>query len=267
VRKKRPAEIKPRDLPTIRELAVRVAQLDVLPAMVFLGKSLRETDLAASIQWYSMAADRGDIESLRALGLILSNRGGAGDDARALACFESAANKGDRLAKFLLGECYLFGKGVKPDGKRGTDLLREAADAGEAAAMDRLGICYQRGIGVEKDSAEAFRLFSLASGLNYYSATGNLGILYMTGDGVPQNKQKAISLFMEGSQAADNCMLFLAQAYESGSGVRPNQSKAAEWYQKAADAGNQTAADWCRAHNVKFTPKKPPAAGRRTDGS
>jgi TPR repeat protein len=51
-------------------------------------------------------------------------------------------------------------------------------------------------------------------------------------------------------------MYFYALCFETGSGVRANDVKAAEWYVKAAEAGNKKAIDWCRKRKMDFTPKK-----------
>ena len=58
-----PEEVSARDLSRVQELAVQVAPLDVLTAMTFLGKSLREKDPAGSLNWYSAAADAGDVDA------------------------------------------------------------------------------------------------------------------------------------------------------------------------------------------------------------
>jgi len=238
----------------VNDLVVEAARLDVLAAMTFLGEALRNTDPTASLNWYSAAAERGDRGALTQLGLALSRRG---ELAKAFGCFEAASEQGDVFAKYLLGECYMDGKGVKADEKRGAALFEEAANSGNSLAMDRLGVCYRKGIGVEADLAKAFQLFSRARDLGNASAMGNLGVLYMLGEGVGKDPVKAVALFSEGSEAGNpGCMSFYARCLEGGTGVRPNLLKAESWYRKAAKGGDKYALDWCRAHKINVTPTR-----------
>jgi serine/threonine protein kinase/TPR repeat protein len=238
----------------VHDLVVEAARLDVVAAMTCLGEALRTTDPTASLNWYSAAAERGDRGAMIQLGLALSRKGAY---AKAFGCFEAASEQGDIFATYLLGECYLDGKGVKPDEKRGATLLQEAADKGDALAMDRLGVCYRKGIGVDPDLTKAFKLFSRAHELGNASATGNLGVLYMLGEGVTKDPVKAAALFSQGSEAGNaGCMSFYARCLESGTGVRPNLLKAETWYRKAAKGGDKYALDWCRAHKINVTPSR-----------
>ena len=60
-------------------------------------------------------------------GLLYSNRRQPGDDRKALEYFLQAANTGDRVGKYLAGECYYYGKGVPVDVPKAVGFLQEAA--------------------------------------------------------------------------------------------------------------------------------------------
>lgn len=250
----RPDEVNAREFPALRELITEAANADILAAMMFLADEVRKTEPEIAFNWYSAASARGQVAATRQLGLMLSN-GVAGrerDLGKAFLCFREAADKGDVAAKYLVGECYLRGKGVKRDERRAIEYLREAADGGNLYAMDLLGTCYHQGLGVEKDFKKAFELLSRAHERGYAVATGDLGVLYMKGDGVKADPKKAVELFLKGIAIGDgNCMFYYALCFEGGMGVGANQLKAQEWYKKAAVAGNRLAADWCRAHGIE----------------
>ena len=242
----------------MRPQIIEAAQLGILSAMMLIGDSLRTAEPLVAFNWYSTASEKGDPGALTALGFMLSKSSGPikADLVKAAQCFQAAADKGDIGAKFALGRCYLSGIGLPAkDEKRGVELLREAAAAEDTRAMNTLGDCYNHGIGVEKDFGEAFKLFSRAADRGNLKALGNLGALYMTGHGVPAiNVKKGAELFAKGARAGEGlCMFNYAQCLEEGVGVAKNGLQAQAWYRKAAEAGDERAADWCRKHAVPFT--------------
>ncbi len=83
------------------------------------------------------------------------------------------ASLSDRRAKYLLGMCYLDGKGVEKDEKLAVSHLRFAKDQ-VPEAMERLGYCYQNGIGTKKDLAEAIKLYEQAAKLGNEDAKAAL---------------------------------------------------------------------------------------------
>jgi TPR repeat protein len=240
------------DLLKLHDLLVEAARLDAVSAMAILAEALKKSDPSASFNWLCAAAERGDRDSMTQLGGVLSARG---DYTKAFVYFEQASEQGDVFAKFVLGDRYMLGKGVKQDMKRGVQLLQEASDAGNALAADRLGYIYQKGIGVDVDLQRAFKLFSQGHERGNRFATANLGVLYMNGEGTPPDPAKAVALFEEGSRAENpRCMLLYARCLELGvGGVRPNLLKARFYYRKAATAGDPDAVEWCKK-NLRENP-------------
>jgi len=255
----RPSPISFAEFTTMREPITEAAQMDILSAMLLLGDNLRKTEPDTAFKWYTTAVEKkADPVAMTQLGFMLEMGVGNSkpDFAKAVEYFQAAADKGDIGGKFALGRCYLTGRGLPAkDEKRGAELTREAADAGDTRAMNLLGDCYTHGTGVKTDFAEAFRLFTLASGKGNLKALGNLGVLYITGRGVPAaNPKKAAELFEKGADAGDSaCMFNFAQCLDEGIGTAKNGLKAQAWYRKAAEAGDERAAEWCRKRNVPFT--------------
>ena len=252
-------EVKEKDLPLLRDLAMRAAQLEVINAMLFLGRSYVGSDLDSALKWYPAAAAKGNSTGMRHAGLILSHQGDASATAKAADYFQAASAQGDLLATYYLAECYLADtKGVKRDEKRAVELLQEASKRGSVLATGRLGICYEKGIGVRKNLSEAVRLFGEASRRGHTVSTGNLGVLYMKGEGVAPDPKRAAALFQEGVDKGDPagaCRYLLALCYSGGRGVPENPAKARALFQQAATLGHDKAAKWCDENDVDYVRK------------
>lgn len=159
---------------------------------------------------YLKAAQQGDSKAQINLGLAYENgKGIAKDEAQAAEWFRKAAEKGDPLAQDILGYLYANGKGVATDKEHAMVWYRKAAEQGNVNAQFNLAIAYKNGIGLAKDEAEAVRLFGKAAAQGDAEAQTVVGRIYEYG-------------------------LF---------GVKKNERQAEAWYQKAADQGNQEAAD------------------------
>jgi|GEM_PF-2306732 len=227
-------------------------------ASAALGRHHFDTDPKKAVRYLEEAALDDDADSMRRLGALLSSsfvEGISQDFASAALWFEKAANLGDERSYYLAGECYTLGKGVPRDAQRGVDYLEKAVAAGDARAMDLLGFCYSKGLGVSKDLAAARRLYDDSIKLGNLNSLANLGVLYMTGRGGPREPGTGVELFKTGAEKGNmNCMFFYAHCLENGDGVPKDESEAMVWYRKAARLGEPKAKEWCRAHDVAFTP-------------
>jgi hypothetical protein len=119
-------------------------------------------DPAPAAVWYQKAADLGDDASKAALGNMLpdgdARAGVAEDAARGLALLREAADRGHRLAEYIVADCYLRGQGVEKDGAHGVSLLRQVIEQGHSfkgKAERALTVCYMEGNGVEADTVQA----------------------------------------------------------------------------------------------------------------
>lgn len=77
--------------------------------------------------------------------------GGVKKDAEAAVWFAKAAEKGNMLAQYCLGECYTNGTGVVANVKEAVKWYRKSAELGFRRAEYELGACYATGEGVDKD--------------------------------------------------------------------------------------------------------------------
>lgn len=78
------------------------------------------------------------------------------DLVNALKWLEKAVDQENAPAMTALAAMYMFGDGVKVNGKKAVALLTKAIELGDDEALFVRGVCSEKGIGVEK-SAEAAR--------------------------------------------------------------------------------------------------------------
>ena len=100
--------------------------------------------------------------------------------------WEKAANQGHMWALLNLSECYLEGKGVALDRKKGVQTLCLIIDKSEnaylrAVAMFRLSHCYRDGFGLQKNFDECTKWLRKSAELGFFPAQTELGNAYLNG--------------------------------------------------------------------------------------
>lgn len=78
-----------------------------------------------------------------------------------------AAEQGDKISQTLLGEMYLYGKGVSQDYVEAVKWFRKSAEQGHIGAYYPLGCMYEEGKGVPRDHDEAVKWFRKAGEQGY----------------------------------------------------------------------------------------------------
>ena len=76
---------------------------------------------------------------------------------------EKAAAQDYAPAMTALAAMYMFGDGVKVNGKKAVELLTKAIDLGDGEALFVRGVCSEKGIGVEKDPEDAQSWYAKAA--------------------------------------------------------------------------------------------------------
>jgi len=74
-----------------------------------------------------------------------------------------AAEQGDALSQFKMGQAFYDGKGVAQNCPEAVKWFRRAAEQGHAEAQCKLGASYEQGKGVAKDLKEAVKWYRMAA--------------------------------------------------------------------------------------------------------
>ena len=227
----------------------------VMAAAMLLGSRLRsEGRSKEAFDLFRKAATQGYPPAMVQVGLMYSNGDGVEQNMEKASSWLRPANvKGSAVGKYLLAECFLYGKGVDKNQALAVTLLTEAVELDRPErALDLLATCYHKGWGVEQDSEHASLLYEQACEGAFHNACGNLAVLYMTGNGVELNPDRAVSLLERGvSHENPMCMFFWAVTLLDGlGGLKPDREAARDWFRRAAKGGNKAAISWCRANDA-----------------
>jgi len=149
----------------------------------FLGKGVARDPVEAT-RWFRKAADQGEPQSQRILGLMYRT-GSAGlpkDEAQAAGWFLKAAGHGDAPAQAELGDLYDSGRGgLAKDPVQARTWYSKAANQGNAGAQVHLGEMYEnaRG-GLDKDDTEALAWYRKAADQGNTAALNDAARLCVT---------------------------------------------------------------------------------------
>lgn len=114
--------------------------------------------------------------------------------------------------------------------------FRALADHGSATAQLHLGWMYQKGLGVHRNTDEAGQWYKKAAESGSPPGQFYLGTFYFYEE---KNYQQAVVMLSKA--AAQNYMpaiYRLGQMYDVGEGVAPDQKKALEYIEQAAELGH-----------------------------
>jgi TPR repeat protein len=234
----------PADPARAATLLTEAAEADQTEAMFQLGQLYRdgvgvEANLVLAETWLRRAASRSHIPALLALARHLVDDSAMPDYGSAAVLLREAADLGDSLAQFYLGQFYNAGLGVPLDPNEAVIWFRKAADAGVVGAIESLGLMHVAGTGLDRNYETAFSLLRKAADEGSASAEFGLADLYNAGLGVERDPEAAVASYLRAAErgSAEAC-LRLGVLYATGDGVEQDYLKASEWYAEADARGN-----------------------------
>lgn len=170
------------------------------------------------------------------------------DDDPFLSVYQQLAEAGDTRAQNALASLYLRRESENYNPVLAYQWLRRAAESGNRLAQFNLGDLYQRGVGTSKDDKQALHWFLQCvqpvegkSGLTPEMlawAHLKLGIIYHDGRGTPVDYSKA--LFWFSHIIPDHhayAQYMVGSMYANGRGVPKDLPRAILWWQAAASQG------------------------------
>lgn len=191
-----------------------------LAYMYLYGTNGVEQDFAASLKYYTMAAEQNDPIALNNLGSLYFNGIGTQKNIKkALKLFRQAADLGNSDAAVNLAFIYLTGGSHDIERNRMAMELFEKAHDKNNIAKFMLGYAYYKGFVVDKNYEQAFKLIKAAAGGDAMIDEAQLTLagMYINGEGTVQNYQKAIEAYraavMQGNLEA---IMTLAGIYAEG---------------------------------------------------
>ncbi|CAI2175782.1 13319_t:CDS:2, partial [Funneliformis geosporum] len=139
-----------------------------------------------------------------------------------------SARGGDVTAKYKLGRCYQYNKGIDKDEGKAFEWYLESAVNGNASGQRKLGDCYQYGKGAIIDEKKAFEWYSKSAENGSSNGQRKSGRCYLYGIGIEKDEKKALELYLKSAEAGNVTAL-----YNLG-----HEKKAFVWYSKSAENGS-----------------------------
>lgn len=143
-------------------------------------------DPTKQIEWYTKAAEQGDLQSQLELSKLYEHGFGPNADrAPGLRWLQAAADQGDASAEYQIGVAYE--KGSTHDYMQAMSWYRKSADQGYDAALVGLGSLYAWGHGVTKSNFIAYEYMGLAEAID--KGSQNTGTVFPGSDKAELSKQ------------------------------------------------------------------------------
>jgi TPR repeat protein len=250
-------KVTPENFTIVQPEIEAAAKAGVVQAMLLLAENTVTTQTGYSLDWFELAAGKGNVTAQREAGLLLARHHTAADDARAFQYLKEAADAGDAYAKYCVAECYYYGKLVPADEKKALTYLQEAAALRNGPAIDLLGSYYRKIHNYES----AIAYYQQAIAMQYARSMANLGVMYLLGEGVTKDVPRAVNLFKLAADHNDEVGLYLyGTALTEGINGAKNRNAGAAYIRKAAEMGHPLAIEWCRKNKVPYGANQEPTA-------
>ena len=193
-----------------------------------------------------------DTEALVKLTELCAGESSPLSDSEAFEMMSMATGMGIIKAEVLLAVYYHYGKGTDKDtaeAKRLAKRVRESENAEAIALLDKL---YSKAEAEQKATTQTEPVQKPEPGRDEPDLFGmsavqvrELGVDFAEGrKGCPVDEQRAISLYLRAADMGDaKAQRWMGWRYRQGRGVAVNESKAREYFEKAARQGDKAAAD------------------------
>lgn len=164
----------------------------------------------------------------------------AEDYKTAFELFKPLAEAGNDDAQYYVGAMYQYGGGVSQSDEQAFYWFEQSAENGDDEAQYGLGLMYADGEGVKQSDKKARHWFERSA------AQGHDGAQYELGEALrTKSPKKALPwLLKAAAQNNSDAYVSLGHMHSFGKGVAENETKAFEYYQKAADLGNTYGLYW-----------------------
>jgi len=217
----------------------------MLSSMMYLeGLGVRRNYLQAA-RWARLSAAHGNPVSQLLMGALLEDGAGIKRDLeQAVYWYRQAAIHPVEIgARQRLGTLYLEGRGVPKDTGEGLKWLNESAEMGDANAAFQLGMIYYDGRLVEQDYEKALHWYlAAAEEMSPEKSGGGLDVLFgQMAVGGEWYTRTVAQIMKRNPHVARDARFYVGLMYETGRGTKQDMEQSRQWYQKAANAGDEIA--------------------------
>ena len=223
-----------------KALALGNSTAGLLLADYYLSLGNDEKQLQQAHEIYQHFAEKGDKDGQLKLAYMFDHGlGGAPDVSNAEKWYRLAAEQGQPVAQYLLGDLYQLGHLEKQPNYLEAKKWYSSAQSNYAPAAVALGFIYDT---VDDDYQQALLGYQKAADKGDPLGQFDLGLIYEKGKGIPVDEVKAKELYQKAAdQGHVQAMVQLAGLYFNGATGSRDQDAALEWYKKAADKGDRDA--------------------------
>lgn len=218
--------------------------------------SIAEKDVIEpeDVAFLTASAEEGNTQAILLLADCYKNGWGTEQDLDKLFYWSKiGAELGDPSCMISLANCYHNGEGTEKNPEESYAWDLKAAEAGDASGMLNTAICYEDGIGVEQDSGEAFSWYQKSAEAGSDLGMYNLARCYAAGVGTEPDPASAFAWTQKLAETGNAVGMYnLGLMYQNGYGTSEDPESAYDWYLKAANAGDPDGAymtGWCLENN------------------
>lgn len=214
------------------------------------GEGLREQDVERGRDWLSRAADNGQRDAARFLGMIyLRGMDIEADFERAAQLLGRAARAGDAEAALELAGFYGGARDEHFDAGKALQLLASAADAGNARAMAHQAYCLCTGTLTDRDPVAGMRWHARAAAAGDGGAMLALAEAFRAGSLLPRDANRAFGMATAAASAgwpvASEVAAALQREGAAAADMRtPSAAEVSEQHRGVPPAPDLTAVSW-----------------------
>lgn len=158
------------------------------------------------------------------------------------AALREAAETGNPLALFEIGNRYADGRGLGADPRQAAVWYEMAAEQGLAIAQYKVGSLYEKGIGVERDVNAAEGWYRLAAEQGNAGAMHNLGVLLAMGATGSADNEEAARWFLQAAEmGVPDSQFNMGILSAKGIGMRQDLEEGYKWFAIVAKNGDSDA--------------------------
>ena len=229
------------------ELAASREEADsyLLLGALFYNDELVEREDEKAFYWYGRAYEAGKKEAAVPLAHLYLRTSEIQNRRTAEALLKEAVEtETDGRAALALGNISRDGLCGEMDLEQAIHWYEKGAKQGNPECMELLGCLYFQGEeGIDTDYGKAFYWLNLCLEAGTLQSCSKLAYLYMKGEGCEKDEEKAIELFERAARTEydGNALYELGYLYENRGENPENLEKAADYYQKAIEMGNENA--------------------------